>query len=172
MLDYSTSGYLNMYNMLLRSDGRGRTKRVENVNSVISENKAKASTNRCIKSPKPLERPGVESRQRKKNIQRTKHTTKYQEKGLHSLAKHYKNLMIMMIMIIIINIHSVTWPCLYSSKAKQSVPMHVGYFPIFAPCSAATSIKKKQKNTHSIICVCCCSKEKKKIKLARLRYTA
>lgn len=139
MLDYSTSGYLNMYNMLLRSDGRGRTKRVENLNSVISENKPKALTNGCIKSPKPLGRPGVESRPRKKNIQITKHTTKYQEKGLHS-AKHYKNLMIMMIMTIIINIHSVTWPCLYSSKAKQSVTMHVGYFPIFAPCSAATSI--------------------------------
>lgn len=41
MIDYSTSWYLNMCNMLLRSEGRGRTKRVVNVNSIVSENNGK-----------------------------------------------------------------------------------------------------------------------------------
>lgn len=36
MIDYSTSWYLNMYNMLLRLDGRGRTKCVVIVNSIVS----------------------------------------------------------------------------------------------------------------------------------------
>lgn len=61
---------------------------------------------------------------------------------------------IIIIMIIIINIHSDTWPCLYSSKAKQSVPMHI--------CSMLCSDIDLKKITHSVIHVCCCSKEKKK----------
>lgn len=64
--------------------------------------------------------------------------------------------------IIIINIHSDIWPCLYSSKAKPSVRMHVGCSLIFAPCSAATLVSKI---THSVIHVCCSSKGKKKSNL-------